>query len=266
MDDVAEVTRIAGAPRPSTAPLRSTRRPPRARGRPATVVVDRARLRAAARRRPQPGGATRLRGARPGHRVAAGRVGVRRRAGGVVARRPPGGGAARDGVRVGAGPRAVGDAASDLGPAAAARGSRRDDDPRLLAATRPSWSGSTPPPSRTTPSRARWTRRSGERMAESWFDPAGLLLAEDEASCSASTGPSSTTEGRRGVRRRHRSRRAGPRPRQAAHPGRAAPPRRAGCRGGPALRRGRQRAGRRGLLRPRFRPRGGHARAVPRAD
>ena len=58
---------------------------------------------------------------------------------------------------------------------------------------------------------------------------------------------------RRGLRRRRRPGRAGTRARQGAHPRRAAPPRRTGRRGGPALRRVRQRAGGRGLLTPRVR-------------
>ena len=51
-----------------------------------------------------------------------------------------------------------------------------------------------------------------ERMAEPWWDPAGLLVAVDgTAGCSASTGPSSTTRPSARSTSSPRPRRPGPR-------------------------------------------------------
>ncbi len=115
------------------------------------------------------------------------------------------------------------------------------------------------------------------RMAEDWFDPAGLILAHagPTALLGVPLDQAALPRPRRGLRRRHRPRRPGSWAGQGADAGRAAPPRgwwrrRCRCWRGrwgqrdPALRRVRQRPRRRGVRRPRVRPRRRrHPRDVP---
>ena len=99
--------------------------------------------------------------------------------------------------------------------------------PRLPApTTRRAGAGQRRAPSPPTPSRADGRRRP---RASGWPSRGstrpGLLVAARGRSCSASTGPSGTPPDRRGLRRRDRPRRPGPRARQAlTRPGCATSP------------------------------------------
>ena len=119
------------------------------------------------------------------------------------------------------------------------RGLRRCADPHVLRSrpTTPSCCASTTPPSRGIPSRAAGRSRTSPSGArEPWFDPAGLFLAVDGDSGTAARLPLDEGARRpdlgRGVRRRRRPGRAGPRAGPAADRCRAALPRRAAHRRG----------------------------------
>ena len=231
-------------------------------------LARRRRLRAADRRRDRPRRTPGCARSWPRRATARrGAHGVRRgRAQRVVARRPPGGGPAGGPARVRAGPVAVGDAPIDGGRAARAGGARGPDDPWLHPGRRrradPGQRGGVRPPPRTGgDGRRRPGRADGGAVVRPRGPaaglrrrPAGRLPLDQAARCRP----------RRGVRRGRRPGRPGPRPREGAHPRRPAPPDRPGRRRDPAVRRVRQRPGRRGLLRARVHARRRrHARDVP---
>ena len=111
----------------------------------------------------------------------------------LVARQPPGRHRARSAARSPQGSRAVGDAPTDVTPPAGPAGPRWGAPAWLRGHRRgrglEGERGGVRAPPRAGSMDA---EELAERMAEDWFDPAGLLVADTGRDSAASTGPSST--------------------------------------------------------------------------